>query len=216
MIYRALVVSEEDLPALEQRAAAPKVWLVDPLDNTRGLVNRKIETCGINIAFVEAGAPTVGYLHYFEPARGILGIAGEGAFEIDERDIRRLNPSEVPPELRYVAYRGAVADMSPTTRAAHEKLGIADTRLVHRELLPQRLRAVMLGEADVYLEPRPLHEWDIAPAIAVITAMPGTVRSLADWNPITFNSEKLVAPPFVAMRAGVDAEPLVGRLRGVM
>jgi 3'(2'), 5'-bisphosphate nucleotidase len=208
----ALYCSEEEIPELSKREKATRIWLVDPLDNTKGLVNGHIESCGINIALIDHGDPLFGYIHYFGGDIGILGIRGEGAFIAQNGELRPLEQPVLPINPRFVSYRPDLDTMNASMRNLHERLGVTSSDIVHGAILPARLHAIISGAADIYIEPRSIREWDVAPAFAIIRAQGGEVYSLADGKPCRLGSSELRAHPFVAVRRGIQAEETVKKL----
>jgi 3'(2'), 5'-bisphosphate nucleotidase len=72
------ILSEESPDDLA-RLGRERVWIVDPLDGTRGFLARTDDFC-VHVALAVAGAPAVGVV--FRPVTGALyaAVAGQGAF----------------------------------------------------------------------------------------------------------------------------------------
>jgi len=76
-----LLSEESPAEAFEARRGWRRFWLADPLDGTRGFINRD-DHFTVNIALIEGGRPTLGVV--FAPRSGDLYAAdGDGAFKVD-------------------------------------------------------------------------------------------------------------------------------------
>lgn len=213
-IFKALVISEEGIPDLSLRQREKNVWIIDPIDNTKGLVESgNLDSSNINVVLAKDGLPVFGMTYYFMDSRGYIAIAGEGIREFSAQGIHDIEVPERSAKRLFVAYRPELSEMSETTRRVHELAIDPGDAIVSRNLLPLRLRALMEGAADVYIEPRSLNEWDVAPAFAAMNAIGGQGISLEDGQPVRLNSPGLKAPPFLLTRPGVDAREIINRIR---
>lgn len=211
-LVNAVVVSEEEIPDYSVRKNSEALWLIDPVDNTKGIVEGSLDNSSVNIALLADRQPVLGLVHYFGSSRTLLAIKGGGAFELSEHGIQPLPGAKAGDPLRFVSYRGSLDEMTEQTRGLLERAAPDGVSLVHRNLLPLRLKAIMTGEADVYIEPRVLREWDVVPAFAFMNAAGGSGVSLIDGSPVKFNNEDLKVGPFMLARPGVDVEKILRRI----
>lgn len=169
------VVAEECVARGLVPPAAPRFFLVDPVDGTKEFV------CGngeftVNIALVENGAPVAGIVH--APALGrLFAGAGEAAWQTrveggaqGAREAIRVRPA--PERLTAVA---SARHGSEEARRWLEKLPV--DRLVSRG---SSLKFCLLasGEADLYPRFGRTMEWDTAAGDAVLRAAGGRVETL--------------------------------------
>ena len=91
------VVGEEAVSDGAELAAAPRYWLVDPLDGTREFAAGRPEFT-VNIGLIVDGRPRLGAVAL--PAYGELftGIVGQGAWKQDAAGHRRIQARRVPEE----------------------------------------------------------------------------------------------------------------------
>lgn len=76
-----LLSEESPAEAFEARRGWRRFWLADPLDGTRGFINRD-DQFTVNIALIDSGRPVLGVV--FAPRSGDLYAAdGDGAFKVD-------------------------------------------------------------------------------------------------------------------------------------
>jgi 3'-phosphoadenosine 5'-phosphosulfate (PAPS) 3'-phosphatase len=208
-----LVVSEEGKDDPAKRLSKNKIWMIDPIDNTAGLIDGSLDNSSINISLIVDGKPFVGMIHYFKSNQSYMSVDGIGALKL-----LGITPSPHHVELatepyRYVCYRSSLEQMCEQTRDYHQKLGIQDSQIVHLNRLPKRLKAIMDGLADVYIEPRPIPEWDVVAAISFVQALGGRCLDLNTGQDVRFNNESLRLPSFVLIRPGVDADKLMNSLK---
>ncbi len=169
--------AEEATPLLEQvPSTGRRVWVVDPIDGTRGFV-KKIGQFSVMIALVVDGQPVVGVVA--EPAKERLTYAsmGEGCWVIHGQAApQRCQVSMTQPEDGLTLIR------------SHSK-DAARPDAIHRALQPQKLLTtysggvklamVARGEGDVYVNDYShFADWDIAAGHILVTEAGGKVTTL--------------------------------------
>jgi len=208
VIVDALRELSPDTPILsEESAQAPyaerrhwgELWLVDPLDGTRELINRKDEFT-VNIALVRGCAPVLGVVGI--PAKELIywGLAGRAYRQHGDAPAERIQVSHYQggPSPRVVASR---SHASPETGEFIERVRQAcgDCEL---KSLGSALKICLVAEggADVYPRLGPTSEWDIAAAHSVLQGAGGRMTT-ARGAPLRYNKENLLNPWFVAAGA---------------
>ena len=186
------VISEEQAAAGLAPQAGERFWLVDPLDGTREFIQRNGEFT-INIALIEAGAPTLGVV--LAPALGRLfaGAVGWGAHTHDAGGQRRITCRSAPAEgVTVVASRShGDADALESFLAEHK---VAANTSAGSSL---KFCLVAAGEADLYPRLGRTMEWDTAAGHAVLAAAGGRVTTLAGAD-LRYGKPGLDNPHFVA------------------
>jgi 3'(2'), 5'-bisphosphate nucleotidase len=179
--------AEEQL-ALRAGAATqgPRLWVVDPIDGTRGFA-RKNGEFSIMIGFVAEGRVVVGVV--FEPVPGRLTYASRGA-----GCWRRDSLDQQPTPCRV----SSVAELSKATLTrSHLKPGASpkvDLALGTAHVHPTysagiKLGRVARGEADVYVNiHEAIHDWDICAGHILVEEAGGSVTAL-HGQPIQYGSE---------------------------
>jgi 3'(2'), 5'-bisphosphate nucleotidase len=189
------VLSEESsAEELRQRHSWQRYWLVDPLDGTKEFLSRNGEFT-VNIALIDAGVPVLGVIQL--PVKHIVyaGARGRGALRIDadgsRSTIKVQAPSSEPPRvLGSRSHRNAALAPVLERFGAHELLSIGSSI---------KFCLVAEGSADLYPRLGPTSEWDTAAGHAVLEAAGGTLRRVADGEPLRYNQhEGLLNPDFVA------------------
>jgi 3'(2'), 5'-bisphosphate nucleotidase len=186
MILRAIhkafpadrLCGEESTPALTASAQGhgPRLWIVDPIDGTRGFA-KKNDEFSIMIGLVEEGKPILGAV--LEPAidRLTYAIQGTGCWVIEKgaapRSVRVTSTA---------ALAGATLSISRSQKeAGRQKLmeGFAAKGTVETYSAGIKLAQVARGETDVYLgDYLTLKDWDVCAGHILVTEAGGTVTSV--------------------------------------
>lgn len=184
---RVPIVSEEDdAPAV---CAAPRFWLVDPLDGTREFVAGNGQYT-VNVALVEDGEPVLGLVH--APALGITyaAVRGRGATRLDaagERPIRVAAHAEPLVVVASRSHAGAQLGAFLGSLPPHELVGIGSS-----------LKICLVAEGAAHLYPRlgPTMWWDTAAAHAIAREAGAALTTLAGEE-LRYAGASLRNPPFV-------------------
>jgi len=188
------IVSEEQaeadgLPA----AAAPRFWLVDPLDGTKEFIKRNGEFT-VNIALIEQGRPILGVVGI--PVQGLIyAAAGPGT-------AHRLDAAGtlVPIEARACPAEGATVTSS-RSHATNDDLDrlLATRKIALRTTAGSALKFCRVAEglADLYPRLGPTMEWDTAAGHAVLEAAGGRLTKL-DGTPFRYGKPGFLNPGFLA------------------
>ena len=187
------VVAEESVAAgnVPDVGGGP-FFLVDPLDGTREFIGRNGEFT-VNVALIEAGAPTVGVVHL--PALDeTFWTAGDGvAWRA------RGNGAAERIACREPGSGGLVVIASRSHRDAEtdrylERFEVAEIVSAGSSL---KLCRIAEGVADLYPRLGRTMEWDIAAGHAIIAAAGGRVDTL-DGARLTYGKPGFENPHFVA------------------
>ena len=166
------ILAEEEVSAGRIPRLGSRFFCVDPLDGTRGFINRNGEFT-VNIALVEQGCATAGVI--FAPDTHLLyyGAAGEGAWRV--RDVGSPEPirARMPPA------EGLTVIASRTT-ADRTAARLAHLPVAHFLPSSSALKFCLIaeGSADVYPRYGPTMEWDSAAGQAIVEAAGGRVLVL--------------------------------------
>ncbi len=176
----------EDNP---DRLQADRIFVVDPIDGTRGFINGRKEWC-VSIAIVEAGRPIEGVLHC--PAMGVTAYAkrGLGLFLAGKSAVA------TKPERDYPLVTGS-------KKVIEAIRGLPENLMETTDFIPSlayRLSLVATGELDGAFARPGASEWDIA-AADIILEEAGCSLSDRNGNPIHYNKTKVSSPSLVAASA---------------
>ena len=181
MIVRALRTLTPDIPVVSEESVAagdiPDVsggtfWLVDPLDGTRGFIDRTGDF-SVNIGLIRHGDPALGVILAPIEGRSWCGIVGHGAFEQGDGDIAQpITVREADPAALTV-----VASRSHRNPALEQY--IADNGITHAVARGSAVKFCLVarGDADLYPRTSPTMEWDTAAGHAILVAAGGTMTS---------------------------------------
>lgn len=181
IILARLAAAFPDIPVLaEEEACAGRIpplgrrfFCVDPLDGTKGFVDRTGEFT-VNIALVEDGAPVAGVVYAPDSHALFYGARGEGAWRQREGSPLQKIRVRARPES------GLVAVCSRNHRGAETEDWIASMGIAEFVPAASSLKFCTLAEgmADVYPRHGPTMEWDTAAGQAVLEAAGGRVAVL--------------------------------------
>jgi 3'(2'), 5'-bisphosphate nucleotidase len=170
--------AEEETSTLSQAAhTGARLWIVDPIDGTRGFA-RKNGEFSVMIAFVHDSRPAVGVV--LEPAKDRLtyAVAGQGCWRQDGED-------EQPIACRV----STVAELAKATltQSHSRKPGVRSKqvealnplRIVETYSAGIKLALVARGEADLYLNTyEAFHDWDICAGHVLVQEAGGKVTGI--------------------------------------
>jgi len=206
IILGRLRAAHPEIPVLAEEEACegciPEIgtrfFCVDPLDGTRGFVDRNGEFT-VNIALVEGGRPIAGVVYAPDARLLYYGASGEGAFRVREGGSAEPIRARPRPAQGLTAI-GSRNHAAPGTEERNRRLGVS-------EYLPSgsSLKFCMLaeGSADVYPRYGPTMEWDTAAGQAVLEAAGGRVIALDgddEAGPLTYGKVErgFANPHFIA------------------
>lgn len=177
--------AEEATPTL---ALAPRtgtrVWVVDPIDGTRGFAQKNGEF-SVMIALVEQGQVVVGVV--LEPAVGRVTYAtkGGGCWSKDgEQDPKRcrVSPTQDLTTATLTQSRSKPGFVSKQVRQ------LKPARIVETHSAGVKLAKVARGEVDYYVNHYPnFHDWDIAAGHILVEEAGGKVSGIRG-QPIVYGS----------------------------
>lgn len=180
--YGWLSEESENDPA---RMTRSHVFIVDPIDGTRGFI-RGSDEWTICVGIAVAGKMRLGVVHNPLKAETFTAVAGSGAF-------CNGNALVVSKASRVAGARFAAA------KRAVEPLGAAADTL-QRSYIPSlayRFALVARGDYDASMSAGSAHEWDIAAATVIVEEAGGMVTH-PDGTLPAFNKSKPVVPPLIA------------------
>lgn len=168
---------EESTPSISSTAGKTRLWIVDPIDGTRGFA-RKNDEFAIMIGLVDAGEVVLGVVS--EPAIGRVTYASRGA---GCHVITGLGAGPHPCRVTTTAtLKDAVLSISRSQKAEGEKRildGFGAARAVQTYSAGIKLGQVARGETDLYLgDYLTLKDWDVCAGHILVTEAGGTVTNV--------------------------------------
>ena len=196
-------LSEESIDD-PHRLTAHEVFIVDPIDGTRGF-SEGDPNWAVAIALVVDGRPVCGVVH--APALGetYAAAAGHGA-TLNGRPLPIRNEAKVRPDMRITCPKvlaGALADAG-IDLAFQPKIAS----------LALRIAKVASGVYDAGFTTRNSHDWDLAAADMVLTEAGGILADLSG-APVRYNRPEPVHGVLTAAPRALRAElrEALGRTR---
>jgi 3'(2'), 5'-bisphosphate nucleotidase len=204
------IVAEEAASAGHVPATDDKpFFLVDPLDGTREFIGGH-DDFTVNIALIEGGSPTLGFI--YAPALGVAYGGGGGEaykllvgpdFSVGERlPIRACTSREPPVAVASRSHRTAETD------AYLDKAHLGDVRSIGSSL---KFCLLAEGAADLYPRFGRTMQWDTAAGDAILRAAGGLTTD-PQGRPLRYGRiEQLGEHPFVNsdfIAHGAGAKPV--------
>lgn len=187
-----------------RRATATRVWIIDPIDGTSEFVKGSQEWA-VQVALSIDGELRLGIVAIPREGVVLVGLPGIGGTILTRAGARPL-----------LLARGRanvlIGSSSSRNRAALAQLQAAlpEFTVVHATSVGIKVWRLIQGQADLYLHPRRIAEWDAAAPAAVLAAAGGTATDFAG-RPFHFNQLTPELPGlFCTVRP--DAAALVARL----
>lgn len=201
-----MLVTEEQ--AATHSTTGDTFLIVDPLDGTKEFVHRRGDFT-VNIALVEAGAPTRGVV--YAPAKGRMfftqadgqSVEETGAFDKDV--VGEVSPMRVADSDNSALL--VVASKSHRDQATDDyinKYAVADMKSAGSSL---KFCLVATGEADIYPRVGRTMEWDTAAGHAVLSGAGGKVVRFDDHSTLQYGKDGYANPFFIAYAPAVELKP---------
>jgi 3'(2'), 5'-bisphosphate nucleotidase len=170
----AICAEETTAAAGAVAATGARLWIVDPIDGTRGFA-RKNGEFSVMIAFADQGQLGAGVV--YQPAAGRLTYASQGG-GCWRRDGAAAEPSHCQVTLVAEVRECTLTQSRSRTPGKRSRWveALEPARVVESYSAGIKLALVARGEADVYLNTYDaFHDWDIAAGHLLVTEAGGLV-----------------------------------------
>jgi myo-inositol-1(or 4)-monophosphatase len=184
----------EESPDDPARLTNRRVWIVDPIDGTKALVNRIPEFC-ISAALIERGTPVVAAILNPSTDELFTAVRGGGLFFNGTR-VTHLPAHDFNPVIMVNAWEfrsGRWSTLAESIRC-RPMYSIANA-----------LALVAAGRVQAALTIEPENEWDLAAGVLLIEESGGAVSD-ADGKSFTFNQPTPRFRGVIAMAVTADKD----------
>jgi 3'(2'), 5'-bisphosphate nucleotidase len=209
----ALCAEESTATSQSAVTTGDRVWIVDPIDGTRGFA-RKNGEFSVMIAFVEKGRMIVGVVQ--QPAVNRLTYAklGQGCWRRDG-DAAQPTRCQVTP-VSDLAGSTLTQSRSRTPGAKSRWVeAIAPARVVETYSAGIKLALVARGEADIYLNSyTAFHDWDLCAGHLLVDEAGGKATG-TEGQELRYGLAGAWQRHGVLSTNGMLHEAVLGRIRGV-
>ena len=176
----------------QERKQWQKYWLVDPLDGTKGFINKN-GFFTVNIALIDNHISVLGVVYAPATEQLFYAAQGYGAYRHDKN--AQACKISVCQQLRAKPIVAVSrAHINVPTKNLLAKIG--DHELVRAD---SSLKCCLVadGSADLYLRVGPTCEWDTAAGQCIVEEAGGQLSDYA-MRPLRYNmQDSLINPPFV-------------------
>jgi 3'(2'), 5'-bisphosphate nucleotidase len=175
--------AEEATATLQQAPdSGHRVWIIDPIDGTRGFA-RKNGEFSVMVALVENGEAVVGVV--LEPAKRLLTYAARGAGCWRRDDMSgKATPCRVTATDELSKSRVTQSHSRNRNKPSAQIQALQPARVIETYSAGIKLAQVARGEADIYLNTYDAcHDWDICAGQVLVEEAGGRVTNLAGLDP---------------------------------
>ena len=202
------VLSEEsDAIPFEKRKDWKKFFLVDPLDGTKGFIQKTGEFT-INIALIEKGIPTLGIMAIPTTDSIYFARSGQKAYKrLGTKDYLLPCFARKDNTLRIVKSKSRpnkqINNLINNLKLKYQKLQITQMGS------SLKLCQIAEGRADIYPQYGPTHEWDTAAGHALLLATGGDIKKINSTDSLIYNKRCTLNSPFIAQgrRFNINRNP---------
>ena len=168
--------AEEETPTLAAAAKeGPRLWVVDPIDGTRGFAQKNGEF-SVMIGFVDHGRAAAGVV--LEPALGRLTRAVRGGGCWCELGTNKPTACHVTSTADLTAATLTQSRSKPGS-VSRQVQALRPAKVIETHSAGVKLALVARGEADFYVNHYPaFHDWDICAGHILVVEAGGKVTGL--------------------------------------
>jgi 3'(2'), 5'-bisphosphate nucleotidase len=168
--------AEEQTPTLAAcRREGARIWVIDPIDGTRGFAQKNGEF-SVMIGLAVDGAAVLGVVHEPVPGRVTYAVRGEGCWRRDAGGEPAACRVSSQADLAAATLTQSRSRSGQPSRQALA-LGVAKVHETHSAGV--KLARVARGEADLYVNHYPnFHDWDICAGHVLVEEAGGRVTGL--------------------------------------
>ncbi|MBX7169426.1 MAG: 3'(2'),5'-bisphosphate nucleotidase CysQ [Pyrinomonadaceae bacterium] len=170
------ILSEEEHDAIDTRITRSKVWMIDPIDGTKGFVE-KAGDFAVQIGLVENGEPVLGVV--LQPTKNLLYFAtkGNGAFMVEnnKEPIKMLVSDKT--DFTQMTLAESRSHRSPRMKELVQHFGFKGEFQHGSVGLKVAFLARKVADAYIHLSPRTKF-WDTAAPQMILQEAGGTLTDL--------------------------------------
>jgi myo-inositol-1(or 4)-monophosphatase len=198
-VKAAAWLSEETADRVD-RLSASRVWIVDPIDGTRSLIDQTPEFC-VSVALVEDGEPIVGVVANPLSGERFWGWRGGGAYDGSGTPlaVRRWSASPRSDDGRIELLVSQTELRRGLWRDLEDRVQVSAV-----SSLAYKLAKVARGDVDATMTPWPRSEWDAAAGDLLIREAGGASVDI-HGDALRYNRSEPVFEGVVAGSAGALA-----------
>ncbi|TVR43516.1 MAG: 3'(2'),5'-bisphosphate nucleotidase CysQ [Planctomycetota bacterium] len=172
----------------QQRLDQQRVWLIDPIDGTRGFAAG--ESCwAIHLALAVQGRAVLGVVAIPALNRLYWGIPGAGAWYADGNAAAQSIQATPGPAI--------LALSTGQREGPHPALAqLPAVQRLYTHSVGYKAHLLLTQAAGWCVYPRPIYDWDAAAPAALIQGA-GGMASCFDGSPLTFNTPQASSPGLI-------------------
>ncbi|QQS42773.1 MAG: hypothetical protein IPM63_07535 [Acidobacteriota bacterium] len=207
------VLSEEEPDDVARRLASSRVWIVDPLDGTKGFTE-KMGDFAVQIGLVENGVPRIGVVYQPIGKRMFYARKGGGAYLSENgSEGERLSVSDLT-DFEEMTIAVSRSHRSPRMSRIIEHYGFANE--FRHGSVGLKVGFIARQLADIYIHLSPYTKyWDTAAPQAIIEEAGGTLTDIFG-NRIDYTLKDVRNHNGILSTNGVSKQAAVAHLRPLL
>lgn len=170
------ILSEEEVDDVERRLASKRVWIIDPLDGTKGFTEKRGDFA-VQIGLVDDGEPILGVV--YQPLGGSLYVAakGAGSFLTSTNGKRKKLETSDLTEFTKMTMAASRSHRSRFMNRIHEHFDFG--REYRHGSVGLKVGFLASGTADIYIHMSPHTKyWDTAAPETILTEAGGILTDI--------------------------------------
>ena len=197
----SIIWLSEESPIDKNRLNAPYIWVIDPIDGTRGFLENQPDWT-IVAALIEKNCPILSVV--YNPVKSELYSAetGKGAFLNDQ-----LITTSSTTDLSSAHIISSKSHFNRVFTKETEK----PSNRTWNSSMAYRIARIAEGAADATISLTPKNDWDIAAAHLILEEAGGQISTHLG-NGITYNNEEIRHPSVVATTTSLY-EPIINKTK---
>lgn len=170
------ILSEEEIDDIETRISAPRAWIIDPIDGTKGFINKNGDF-GVQIGLAVEGVAVLGVVYL--PAKEVMYYAAKGCGAFAIKNGGKPERLHVSDKTDPGSMRLAVSSSHPSAKMKElvRGLGIRNVRQNGSVGLKVGLIAEQLCDLYIHLSPRTKF-WDTCAPEVILEEAGGRLTDL--------------------------------------
>jgi 3'(2'), 5'-bisphosphate nucleotidase len=206
-------ILSEETPDTAERLTKDRVWIIDPLDGTKGFINRDGDFA-VQIGLVERGVPVLGVVYLpFEDAL-YNAVKGEGTWRTqrggEPERLRVSNRTDLS-EMNMAVSRD---HLSPKMSVVFEKLGIKNETRRGSVGLKVSLIAQQICDLYLHLSPRTKF-WDTCAPQIILEEAGGKMTDLFGY-PLVYDIPEVRNLNGIAATNGISHDKTIESLKPLL
>ena len=183
-------ILSEELADSKERLGVSRVWIIDPVDGTKGFIDKKGDF-SIMVGLAERGKPILGIVYQPTDDKLYYAQKGEGSYLVAGTQKKRLKVSDIS----NVSDSRLVISRSHFSKEMKEQVeAIKPKKVVHIGSTGLKAALIAEGKADFFFSPTPyMGQWDLCAPHIILEEAGGKMTGVRGQE-LIYNQEDVKNP----------------------